>query len=450
MTGIHLLRGTSGAPVAPGRLPLVGHLLPLMRHPIQFLQALERLGPVVKIYLWRRPVYVLTTPELVRTLLVQDAAKVEKGFVFDKARPLLGNGLFISEGAAHLHQRRLVQPAFHQDRIHMYTNKMAAQASLAVRRWEPDRPIELIENIHELTRDIVLEALFAAHLSPDQKDRILQAAPVVLGGFIRRALYPSSVIEKIPTPANRGFDAAVRALRHTVDEIVTQASQGEPAEETLLSLLLSVRDDAGQPMSPVQIRDEAVSVLLAGTETSATSLAWLFYELARRPELQDEIAEEIKTVISEDGVTWREIPDLALMGAALNETLRLHTPNWILMRRAVLPLRYAGVSLALGSDILFSLTTLHRDPRHYPDPFRFDPERWQRDSTKSPKLFMPFAAGPHKCIGDSFAWAEMMVIAVTVLTRWRITLVAPDSVRETANSATVRPDGLRVTLHRRN
>ncbi|MFJ2190027.1 cytochrome P450 [Kitasatospora sp. NPDC087861] len=438
-------------PCAAGRLPGIGHLIPLMTRPMPFLQSLADLGPVVRIQLWRRPVHVLTAPELVHRLLVQDAAKTEKGFVFDKARGLLGNGLFISEGAFHLRQRRLLQPAFHRDSIRTYTAVMARQAARTVSRWEPESPLTISERMHELTLDVLLEALFATRLGAGHKARIHQAVPVVLTGFIQRALYPSPLLEKLPVPANRRFDAAVEDLRAVVDDIVAQADRRDGSDSTLLSLLLAARDEqTGRPMAPLQVRDEVVSLLLAGTETAATALSWLCYELACDPDLQDELSEEVRAVASDGTVGWSDLPRLERTGHALSETLRLHTPNWILMRRAVAPLQYAGTRLAPGSEILFSLTALHRDPLRYPDPHRFDPGRWRRRGDHaSRKLFMPFAAGPHKCVGEAFAWTEMLIIAAAVLARWRIGLATPGRVHETATSATLRPRGPQLRIHRR-
>ncbi|MFF2750562.1 cytochrome P450 [Kitasatospora sp. NPDC058048] len=431
-------------PCAPGRLPLLGHLLPLLTDPLPFLQSLADHGPVVRIHLWRRPVHVLTEPELVHRLLVEDAARTEKGFVFDKARGVLGNGLFISEGAFHLRQRRLVQPAFHRDGIRRYAALTARLAAAAVSRWEPGRAAPIEHRMHDLARDIVVEALFAARLSDAQKARIDRAVPVVLTGFVQRALYPSPLLEKLPVPANRRFDTAVRDLRTVVDEIVARAAlRHQGREDTLLSLLLTTRDEeTGLAMAPVQVRDEAVSLLLAGTETTATTLAWLFHELARHQDLQDELSEEVRAVAGDGAVSLEDLPRLERTGHAISETLRLHTPNWILMRRAVAPLHCGGALLAPGAEILFSPAALHRSPQLHPDPLRFDPERWRRPGNPArPGLFIPFGAGRHKCVGESFARAEMLVIAATVLARLRLRPATAGSLRESATAATVRPRG---------
>ncbi|MGW3183955.1 cytochrome P450 [Kitasatospora sp. NPDC001119] len=432
------------APRAPGHLPLLGHLLPLLTRPVPFLQSLADHGPVVRIHLWRRPVHVLTDPGLVHRLLVQDAARTEKGFVFDQARGLLGNGLFISEGAFHLRQRRLVQPAFHRDGIHRYAALAARLAAAAVSRWETGRPAPIEPRMHGLARDIVVEALFATRLTPAQKARIDRAVPVVLTGFVQRALYPSPLLEKLPVPANRRFDAAVRDLRTTVDEIVDQAAAPQQGPDgTLLSLLLTTRDEeTGLAMPPAQVRDEAVSLLLAGTETTATTLAWLFHELARHQDLQDELSEEVRAVAPDGAVSPDDLPLLERTGHAISETLRLHTPNWILMRRAVEPLRYGGVVLPPGAEILFSPTALHRSPLLHPDPSRFDPDRWRRPAGHAPpRLFIPFGAGRHKCVGESFAWTEMLVVTAAVLARLRLSPATATPLRESATAATVRPRG---------
>lgn len=406
-----------------------------------FLQSLAELGPVVRIHLWRQPVYVLTTADLVHRTLVQDNAKFEKGFVFDKARALLGNGLFTSEGQTHLKHRRLVQPAFHRDRIQEYAGVIARQAEEAVSRWQAG-PIDFRQRMHELSTDIVTEALFSTDLTAVQKAKVESALPAVLTGFIQRALYPHPVFEKLPLPMNRRFDAAVRDLRAVVDDIVAHAG---PDGTNVVSLLLAARDgETGEGLNPVHVRDEAVSLLLAGAETAATTLTWLCYELARDPMLQREIREEAAQVLGGRRPEPADLPRLERAGHALNETLRLHTPNWILMRRAVATVDFGGTRLEPGAEVLFSLTAMHRDPALFSEPMRFNPDRWRNVVPR--RSFMPFITGSRKCIGDAFAMAEMLIVAVSVVSRWELELAPGARVRENATSATVQPSGLRMSL----
>ncbi|GAA3677535.1 cytochrome P450 [Lentzea roselyniae] len=407
-----------------------------------FLQSLADLGPVVRMYLWRQPVYVLTSAQLVHRMLVRDSAKFEKGFVFDKARALLGNGLFTADAQTHLKHRRLVQPAFHRDRVAEYTELIIEQADDAVSSWSPGS-LDARLRMGELSTDVVTTALFSTALTAEQKAIVVRALPAVLTGFIQRALYPHPVLEKVPLPTNRRFDAAVHDLRAVVDDIVARCA---PEDSNVVSLLLAARDEhTGEGMDAVQVRDEVVSLLLAGAETSATTLTWLLYELARHPELQDEIRQEVASVTGGGSLQVDDVARLTRLGHALTETLRLHTPNWILMRRVIEPVEFDGTRLEPGAEILFSLSALHRDHAVFADPAKFDPDRW-REGTVPRTSFMPFITGNRKCIGESFAWNEMVVIAASVVARWQLVLEPGCRVRENATSATVQAGGLKISV----
>ncbi|MBP2478931.1 pentalenene oxygenase [Crossiella equi] len=432
MTGL-LSPERTRVPTAPGRLPGLGHLWSLLRRPIPFLTEASALGPVVRMYFWRKPVYYLTTPEAVHQLLVTEAKHFEKGFVFDKARALLGNGLFTSEGAFHLSQRRLVQPAFAKEPGRAYGLMSGQHAERTVPDWPAGELLDVSPRLHELTQDIALEALFSTRLDERARQRVHAALPVVLEGFIVRALYPAEFVERLPLRINREFDRAVADLHEVVEHFVAECTRNPLPEGSLLSVL-----GAGGGGCPVQVRDEAVSMLLAGTETAATTLAWALWQLAEHPELQERVRAELAG--AQDN--WHVAGEFPLTTAVLNETMRLHTPNWLLMRRATGPVVLDGVALPAGAEIVFSPTVLHRTADCYPDPMTFNPARWTGQIPR--KAFIPFGGGVRKCVGDSFAEAEMRAVLASVLGRWRVLpgrAPVPD-----ASTATLQPKGLRVVL----
>ncbi|MFD3997603.1 cytochrome P450 [Streptomyces sp. NPDC058548] len=435
-------------PLAPGRVKLLGHLPRLARDPIGYLGSLSSVGEVVGLRIANRPVYVVTSPELVRALLVEHASVCTRGSIFRKAGQVMGQGLVIAEGSLHRRQRRLVQPAFHQRRIERYADTMAEVAAAHSRSWQDGRPFEAAAQLHAMGLEMICRGLFRSGLAEHAAARVERAVPAVVRGIIWRTLYPADWLERLPIPVNRRFDRARQVLHTVVDEIITTYRATEPEEGDVLALLLDARDqDSGQPMSDEQLRDEIVTLILTGTETTATTLAWLFHELDHHPEVDERLAAELTEVLGDRPVRFEDLARLPYTGQVLKETLRLHTPNWLLTRRATREFRLGRHRIPAGAELLFSLTALHRDPALYPDPRRFDPDRWtaERSAGLPSHAFLPFGAGKHKCIGDVFAMTEMLVAAATVLRDWRP--VHTDSGRPVGERpwTTVQPGGLRLT-----
>ncbi|GLZ30059.1 cytochrome P450 [Lentzea sp. NBRC 105346] len=385
---------------APGRIPLLGHVLRMGRNPIAFLQELRGHGDVVAFYVGPRRIHVVNSPELIRRVLVTDAHHFQRGEVFAKARMLLGDGLATADEPVHMRQRRVMQPAFHHDRIASYRDVMRAEVEKFVSTLEHGRQVEFDQALQQLTFTVTAKALFST--APDAVDEVRRSLGPVLNGITVRAVLP--FYEHIPTQANRRFEDSLRRITAAVDGVIAAYRKTGTDHGDLLSMLVVAMDDD-------DVRTQVMNILMAGTETTATTLSWAFYELARNPDVPME-------------------PD-----RVLNETLRLHTPIWLLTRRVAEPIRLGDTELDAGAEVLVSLPTLHRDPELFPDPMRFDPSR------SFDQAFLPFGAGRHKCIGDRFAWAEMTEVLTSVTARWRMEIAPGREIREVAR-AFLRPNAL--------
>ncbi|MFD5436666.1 cytochrome P450 [Kitasatospora sp. NPDC127067] len=440
-------------PVAPGRLPLIGHALALWRRPLEFLDSLTAYDPIVATHLGPKPSYVLTGPDLVHRVLVTEAANYAKGRSFDKLRPYLGNGLATSEGAFHLRQRRLVQPAFHHQQIAHYVDTMARLAAERADSWRPGQVVDVTRQMLELSLAIVTSTLFSTSLDASAAAEIRHAMPVVLHGMYTRVLDPTNLWHRLPTPGNRRLADAHDRLRRAIDHLI-HADRADRADRAsgrpdLLSMLLQARDaDSGEAMTDRQLHDELITLLVAGTETAAGGLAWLFHELGRHPHLDRRLHQELHdhAVLP---LTADQLPRLGHTRRVVDEALRMRNPGGITIRRAITDVELGGYRFREGTEFIFSALVLHRNPRHFPHPLRFDPDRWLPDRPPAPRgAFVPFGAGHHLCIGESFARTEMLTVAATVASRWRLTPAPGARVRGVMTS-TNHPDNLLMTVEPR-
>lgn len=442
--------GTGVAPVVPGRWPLLGHTVSLLRNPLKFLTSLRSHGEIVRIHLGPLPVYMVTSPELAWQLLAGDADKFDKGIVFDKMRPLFGEGLATSNGALNQRQRRMVLPAFQRDRVAGYAEttitRLAAQWAGS---WRPGQVVALDKEFQDLVMTIAGRTLFSTELGQDVLTEIQRSVPVLLRYVLVRAFSPRFV-EKLPIPANRRFDAAAARLRRVIPEVIVAARETGGDQGDLLSMLLMARDaDTGEGMSDQQIHDEVITILTTGAETTAVALAWFFHELGRHPDVQRRFHEEIDEVLDGRPARFDDLPRLEYTQRIINEILR-RSPPLILMRRARAAVDLGGVHIPAGTEVAVSQHTLHQDARHFPDPGRFDPDRWLPDRAASlPKgAYIPFGAGPRLCPGHFFAPTEIAIVAATIGARWRLVPVAGKPVYPKIK-ATMQPNRLPMTVLQR-
>jgi cytochrome P450 len=421
-------------PVAPGRWPVLGHTPALLSQRFAFTDRLRDHGDLVRAYLGRMPVYFVTNAGLTHDVLVTKSANFEKGAMFDKFRPFVGNGLVNSGGPFHLRQRRLIQPAFHTERVARYAETMEIAVTTLSGSWKPGEIREINEDMQALAVTIVGAALFGTELGRSAIEEARRSIPVVIRHGMIRALSPEPV-GRLLVRGNRRFDQAVSRMRAVVHDLIAGWRVEGRDRGDLLSLLLLAHDEDGTPMTDEQVYDEVVTLLSAGIETTALALAWLFHELARHPEVERRVHEEADRVLAGRRVTFDDYQKLTYLRQVINETLRLY-PIWILMRRTLEPVELGGVPLPRDTEVTVSPHALHFDPRYFPDPTRFDPGRWAPEKVGDiPRgAYLPFGAGNRQCVGNTFALLEMVVAAATITSRWRLALARPLKVAYTSTA----------------
>ncbi len=437
-------------PVAPGRLPLLGHTVSMLRRRHLFTALLRNHGDVVRIDLGTMRTYFVTNPRLVNELLVTKGSSFRKGALFDRFQPIFGNGLATSNGEFHHRQRRMVQPAFHRRRIARYAETMARAAADWTAEWRPGQVRVLEEDTQALAVTVVGEALFSTELGKRAVEEVRRSLFTVIKHGMIRALSPSFV-EKLPLPGNRAFDEAVARMRAIVLEVVRGWRADGVDRGDLLSVLLMAQDpDTGADMTDEQVHDEVMTLLVGGVETTALALAWTFHELARHPEVEHRVHAEVDRVLGGRTPTFADVGDLVYLRQVVNEVLRMY-PVWFLMRRSLVPVRLGDAALPEGAEVIFSPHALHHDPASFEEPYRFDPDRWSPErAALIPKgAFVPFGAGTRQCVGNLFAQAEIVIAAATVAARWRLVPVPGKPVRVKFTSAAY-PSGMLMTAEPRH
>jgi pentalenene oxygenase len=436
----------------PHPLPLLGHAVALWRDPWAFLAAARDAGPVTAVRLGPQLAYLVNDPELIRRVLVTDVRTFEKGVQFDKLRPVLGNGLVTARGPEHLRHRRLIQPAFHASRIAGYAEVMRRLTNTQTQKWRDGSRVDLDRELAELTLRVVAQAMFNTDLGTEVVDEVLRSIPVMLAGITKRALSPIPLLEKLPTKANREFDAANRRLRAVVERIVGEYRRAGVDHGDMVSMLLLARDDeTGAGLDDEQIRDEVITMLVAGTETSANVLCWALHVLGQQPLIEARLHAEVDAVVTDDGPTIDQVGRLGYVRRLITEVLRLYPPGWLTMRRTTQPVTLGAQALPAGASVLFSPYALHRDPTIYRDPEVFDPDRWlpERAAEIPRPAFIPFSAGTRQCVGEGFAWTETVLILAALTRHWRFVPVPDVPVRMVA-SGTLTPSALPMFAHRRS
>lgn len=387
-----------------------------------FLESLRKHGDIVRVFFGPLEVYVVLRPELFHEILVRKSGAFRKGRLLDKVRAFLGNGLLTSEGEFHHRQRRLMQPAFHRRKIAEYVDLMRLNAERAIAGWRPGQVVDLQETVDDLALRNVSEALFSAELGRLAHDEVLRWLRVVMRGAAFQTLAPD-LVQRLPTPGNRRFVEANTRFRRVVDEVIRSYRSDDVDRGDLLSMVLAARDEeTGRGMSDAQARDELQTLLLAGAETTASAMGGLFHQLGSHPAMARRLHAELDEVLGGRALGYDDIARLEYTRAVVDETLRLDLPVWMTMRRTAEEVSLGQAVLPPGTEILLSFPIVHRDPEIYPDPLAFDPDRWLRHRPRDlpPGAYLPFAAGNRKCIGDHFAWMELVVTVAVIGARWRL------------------------------
>ena len=433
-------------PVPPGprQAPLVGSLLRFRRDPLAFLlQTAQEFGDVVYYRFGRAEVYLLKNPEHIKDVFVTHQHNFVKGRGIQWAKLFLGEGLLTSEGEFHTRQRRLSQPAFHRQRIGAYAAIMVDYAQRARSRFRDGQPIAFESEMHALTLAIAGHTLFGEDMA-DEAAEIGAALTDVLSLFPRFALPFATLIQKLPLPSNRRFDRARARLDATVYRIIGLRRRSGEDRGDLLSMLMAVQDEEGDGsgMSDLQLRDEVMTLLLAGHETTANALCWTFYLLSQNPAAESRLFDEIDAVLDGRLPGLDDVPRLPYAERVFAESMRLFPPAWGIGRKVIADHRLGEWTLPSGALVSMSPWVTHHDARFFPEPFRFDPDRWTPEARAArPKFsYFPFGGGARQCIGEQFAWMEGVLLMATLAQRFRYRL-APGARVEPEALITLRPRG---------
>lgn len=436
--------------IAPGGVPVLGHVLEMKRRPGDFLVSLQDGDPVVRIRLGREPTYVVNDPALIREVLRDSAAYARGGPITERFRLMFGNGLGISEGEFHRRQRAIVQPAFHHSRIVHHAALMGEAAAAATDAWRDGGRVEVDEAMDDLALANITRLIFAAETALDRA-RFTAAVGTVLGQLFRRMSDPVRLLTKLPTPANRRYSDAVAFIHRTIAAVIADYRAAGTDRNDLLSMMMLARDaDGAAAMSDQQLHDEAMTFFIAGSNTVSNTLSWAFHELATHPGVERLLHAEVDEVLAGRPATAADVARLEHTRRVLTETLRARTQGLFLSRVTTRAVELGGFHVPAGATVLYSFHALNHNPRIHPDPERFDPDRWlpERAASVPRGAFIPFSVGVHGCVGDQFAWTAMIVTLATVTARWRL-LSVPGHEPRAKPAITMPVDTLPMTSIRR-
>jgi len=439
-------------PRGPKGIPLVGSLIDFYRDILGFLTKASHYGDISYFKLGPRDVFLLNHPDLIKDVLVTHHRNFLKSRALERAKLVLGEGLLTSEQDIHLRQRRIIQPAFHHKRIATYGKTMVDYASRMGEQWLEGTTVDINNEMMRLTMAIVAKTLFDADVESEAED-IGKTITVIIEMFPRTVLPFSEILDKLPLPSTRRFEKARERLDGIIYALIEERRANGEDRGDLLSMLLMSQDEEGdgKGMTDLQVRDEAMTLFLAGHETTANALTWTWYLLSQHPEAEKRLHEELNTVLGNRLPTVEDLDRLSYTRMVLAESMRLYPPVWAVARRAINDYEVDGYVAPAGSFVFMSQYVTHRDERFHLDPLRFDPERWtpERQASRLQFSYFPFGGGPRRCIGESFAWMEGILVLATLARKWKARLVPGHRV-ELKPLITLRPKyGMRMTLERR-
>jgi cytochrome P450 len=421
------------------------------RDPLEYLTRLRHeYGDIVMLRAFNYRVFFVSDPALIEEVLVNQARKFAKGRILKANKRLFGNGLLTSEGDFWLRQRRLAQPAFHRGRVASYAETMVKFAERLLSEWRDGDKRDIHADMMRLTLQIVAKTLFDAEVDRDAREigHALEAILELNADFRRLVLTPPW----LPTRYNLRATLATRKLNKIIYRIITERRASGRDTGDLLSMLLAARDEDGSRMTDRQLRDEAITIFLAGHETTAIALSWTWWLLALNPEAEVKLHAELDSVLAGRSPCIDDLPRLPYAEKCITESLRLYPPAWGMPRLALEDVQLGEYTVPKGSGVSIAQWVVQRDARWFEDPLAFRPERWDGELEKRlPRFaYFPFGGGPRQCIGNSFALMEAQLVLATMAQKFRFRLDPNHPVTPFA-SITMRPKhGIRATLESRH
>jgi cytochrome P450 len=431
---------------------VLGHLGDLQHDQLGFYERCAGYGDVVPARFFRRRVRLLFHPDAIEDVLVTRSRDFVKSPGVLLLRPLLGTGLLLAEGSFWLRQRRLVQPAFHRQRVAAYGEVMTAFAERQLAGWKAGDVVDIHAEMMALTQAIVARTLFDADVSGDAHE-VGAATDVLMRDFGARLGSLRQLLPNwLPTPANLKAGRAIRRLDGLIYRMITARRRLGEDRGDLLSMLLHAQDaDDGTGMTDRQVRDEVMTLFMAGHETTAVALSWTWYLLAQHPGIDDRLAHELRTLLGDREPTVADLPRLPYTERVITEAMRLYPPAYAMGRQATTATEAGGHPIPAGVIVILPTWVVHRDRRWFDDPDVFRPERWEGDlARRLPRFaYFPFGGGPRQCIGTAFAMMEACLLLAAIARRFKLTLEPGQRITPTPY-VTLRPEpGIRMILEQR-
>jgi cytochrome P450 len=405
---------------------------------LEFFRHCAETADAVRFRFAAEDVMVISRPELVNDVLVSHRSDFSKAYLTSLMHPLLAGSMLLADSDSWLHERKLVLPAFHRDRLDTYADVMAEEALRACAAWDPGRPRDIHSDMMRMTLRIVTRTLFGI----DFRNAVGVAenlVATVMDEFNRRIASPLRFRFPLPSIRTLRLFKAMRELDDIAYRAIAQRRR-EPQQD-LLSMLVAAKDESGQPMSDREVRDACIAVFFAGHETTACLLSWTWYVLSERRDVEEKLLAELEQAgAASAGPPATLVSRLPYMQMVLNEVLRLYPPAYGFGRRALRDTTVGDHPVAAGTTVLMSPWAMHRDPTYFQDPEQFTPERWQNGlASHLPRFaYFPFSSGPRRCVGSSYATMEATIAIATILPRFRLTSVGEV---KPAPSLTLRPAG---------
>jgi cytochrome P450 len=440
-------------PPGPKGHLLWGNFAPFRSDSLSFLSDCAReYGDIASFRLGGRRIVLLSHPDLIEQVLVTDNRNFTKHFAFKLLRPTLGNGLLMSEGDLWLRQRRLMQPAFAPKRLEAYAETMVEHTMRMLAGWSDGQRCDLHHEMMRLTLAIVAQVLLDVDTSREAS-HVGESVDLLMVDFNYRFKNPFSWPLWLPTPWNQRVHQSIRRLNDIIHGVIAERRASAEDRGDLLSILVHARDELdGQGMSDQQLRDEVMTMFLAGHETTANALSWTWYLLSQHPQIEERLYAEVSQVLGGRPPTAADMPRLVFTERVILESMRLYPPAFVIGRQAIDEYTLGGYRFPQGATFLMSQWVVHRDGRWYDEPLGFNPDRWEPSlAARLPKYaYFPFGGGPRGCIGNRFAMMEAVLIVATMAQQVRFTLAEGQHVQPWP-AITLRPaKGLMATVARRN
>ncbi|MFT3698537.1 MAG: cytochrome P450 [Kofleriaceae bacterium] len=426
-------------PTVPG-LPLIGNLLQFSTDRLALQESAARVGPIARVQLAHIPVYIVTDADLAHEVFVDQPEKFTKSAGLEFLKPLLGEGLLTAEGEPHRKHRKLLAPAFAPKRLAAYGTVMVEETRKQASRWRSRAEIDLSAEMMEMTLAIAGKTMFGADIRADA-DQVARGLELGMHAQVASLKSPIRLGYNWPLPRHLQMRKAVKLLDDVVFRLIREGrARGTDAGDVLSILLMARDEEDGTGLTDAQVRDEVMTLLLAGHETTANALTWAFYELGRNPAVLAKLTAEVDALGKRE-ITTADLPQLPYTLAVLEETMRLHPPAYMTGRQANVPIDLGGHHLPAGSIVAVNIRGIHRRADYFPNPLAFQPERMAPEAKKQrPRhTYLPFGAGPRVCIGQHFALMEGQLALATL-----VQLAQFDLVHRTVKPeplVTLRPHG---------